>query len=307
MNAARRGIGDLGSRVCDDLGSRVCDARRPMAEATGSTTAMAVALVWAALSAVPASAQKDFRSADLDRPVRVEDAGVIEMREWELELGSRAAFAEGPVRELEALFELKTGILPNTQLGVELEGVLESVGGVVGGTGTGIEGAGLHLLYGVARETPSLPALAVRLDVVSPGLGTLGNERAQLGIKGMATRSLGRARIHANGGYVVAGDVDGGDYWRLGLGTDYPIGLFSRAILADVYAELPKAVGADSRIWLDLGARFQVTNLSVIDVGIATRVDQWQDDRANLEMTLGFSRVFGFEPDVPPYPDPSIR
>lgn len=266
--------------------------------------AIMTVVVVAALSAVSASAQEDFRSADLDRPVRVEDAVAIEMREWELELGSRAAFTEGPVRELEALFELKTGILPNTQVGVELEGVLESLGGVAGGTRTGIEGAGLHVLYGLARQTPSLPALAFRLDVASPGLGTLGNEEAQLGLKGMLTRSFRRTRIHVNGGYVVAGDADGGDYWRLGLGTDHPVGLFSRAILADVYAELPTA---DSRVWIDLGARFQVTNLSVIDVGIATRVDQWRDDRANLELTLGFSRVFGFEPDVPPYPNPSIR
>lgn len=254
----------------------------------------------------PVAGQKDFRSADLDRPVRVEDASAIEMREWEFEIGSRASFAEGPARELEALLELKTGILPNTQLGVELEGVLESVGGGVG-TSTGLEAVSGHVLFGLARETPSLPALAVRLDASSPGAGALGNEGVQVGLKGMLTRSFGRSRVHANGGYVVADDADGGDYWRLGLGTDYPIGLFSRAILADVYAEMPTTDGVDARVWIDLGARFQITNLSVVDVGLATRIDEWQDDRANVEITIGFSRVFGFQPDVPPYPDPSIR
>lgn len=255
--------------------------------------------------ALPVGAQEDFRSADPDRPTRVEDAGPIEMREWELEMGTRAGFAEGPARELEALVELKAGVAPNLQLGIELEGVLESVGDL--GTRSGIEGAGAHLLYGIARETPAFPAVAVRIDAATPGLGTLGRQDPQAGIKGILTRSFGRTRLHANGGYVVAGGGDGGDYWRLGLGTDHPIGLFSRAILADVYTEIPVTPGIDTRVWIDIGARFQVSNLSVVDVGLATRLDQWRDDRANLEIVVGVSRVFGFTPDVPPYPDPSIR
>lgn len=264
------------------------------------------ALVALFVASAPGVAQEDFRSADLDRLVRVEDASPIEMREWEVEFGSRASFAEGPARELEALFELKTGLLPNTQFGVEIEGVLESVGGAPG-TQTGLEAASAHLLYGIARETPSFPAVGVRLDLSSPGAGALGNEDAQVGIKGMLTRSLGRVRLHGNGGYVVASDADGGDFWRAGVGTDSPIGLFSRAILADIYAELPTTDGVDARVWVDVGARFQVSNVSVVDVGLATRIDQWSDDRANLEITIGFSRVFGFAPKVPPYPDPSIR
>ncbi|MBT8488117.1 MAG: hypothetical protein KJO65_04725, partial [Gemmatimonadetes bacterium] len=99
----------------------------------------------------PVAGQEDFRSADLDRPIRVEDASPIELREWEIEFGSRASFAEGPARELEALFDLKTGIWPNTQFGIEIEGVLESVGAPAT-TSTGVKAVSAHLLYGLARE-----------------------------------------------------------------------------------------------------------------------------------------------------------
>ena len=66
------------------------------------------------------------------------------------------------------------------------------------------------------------------------------------------TRSFGRVRLHGNGGYTAASQADGGDYWRVGLGSDYPLGLFSRALLADVYVEIPTSQ-ARSRVWVEGG------------------------------------------------------
>lgn len=260
----------------------------------------------AGLASVPSAgrAQEDFRAADLDRPIRVEDAKPIEFRAWELELGSRGSLEEG-TSGLQAVFELKAGLIRSAQLGLEIESALRSFGSGAG-TDAGVEAVSVHLLYGVLRETPSLPALAVRLEGSTPGTGAIGHEDAQLGIKGIATRSLGRLRLHANGGYTVASDADGADYWRVGLGTDYPIGLFSRAVLADVYAEIPTSQGR-SRVWVDVGTRLQMTNRSVLDVGVSTRLDQWDDGNANVELAIGFSRVFGLFGGAPPYPDPSIR
>jgi hypothetical protein len=259
-----------------------------------------------ALVSVPsaARAQEDFRAADLDRPLRVEDARPTEFRAWELELGSRGSFEEG-VSGLHGVLELKAGLIRNAQMGLEVESGLRSLGSGAG-TDTGLEAVTAHLLYGVARETPSLPALAVRVEGSTPGTGAVGHEDAQLGVKAIFTRSLGRLRLHANGGYTVASDADAADYWRVGLATDYPIGLFSRAVLADVYAEIPTSQGR-SRVWVDVGTRLQMTNRSVLDVGVATRLDQWGEDNANVELVIGFSRVFGLFGGAPPYPDPSIR
>jgi hypothetical protein len=265
---------------------------------------VSAALVAALAQGSGVRAQEDFRAADLDRPTKVEDANPIELRAWEIEVGSRASAREGS-RRVETVVELKAGLLRNTQFGVELTPVLERVGSG-GGTEAGLEAASAHLFYGLRRETVSGPALALRIDASTPGTGVVGHADPQLGFKGVASRSLGRLRLHGNGGYVVATDADGGDYWRGGLGGDYPWGLFSRALLADVYAEIPTS-GTRARVWTELGMRIQISNVSVLDVGLATRLDEWEAGDPNVELVLGLARVFGFGVSVDDHPNPSIR
>ena len=249
--------------------------------------------------------EEDFRASDRDRPTRVEDANPIKHREWEIEFGARGTLQEEATRGVETLLELKAGLFPNTQVGIEVEsGWARSAPGAP--SRSGVEAFGAHLVYGIRRETPGGPGLALRVDGATPGVGDFGNSDAQVGVLTIVSRSVGRLRVHANGGLTVASDADGGDYWRAGLGGDYPIGLFSRVVLFDVFAEIPTAAGANTRLWIDAGTRVQLSNWTVLDVGVATRVDRWRDGSANFEFVIGLSRVFGIAPAVGPYPDPSI-
>lgn len=269
----------------------------------GVVATVALELGAASLPA-PAAAQEDFRAAELDRPIRVEDAHPIKFREWEFQSGLRGSLGEGD-RGLLGLLEFKTGLFRNGQVGIEIEGGVERPSGDA--TGGGIEAASAHLLYGLARETDSHPAVAVRFDVSTPGAGPIGHDEWQFGLAGIATRSLGRLRVHGNGGYRIASGAHGGDYWRFGLGADYPIGLFSRAILADLYVEAPVSAGR-KRVWAEIGTRLQVSNWSVLDLGLATRLDEWEEGNANVEIVVGVSRAFGIPglTRVPPYPNPTI-
>lgn len=253
--------------------------------------------------AAPATAQEDFRAADLDRPLMVEDAYPIKFREWEVETGFRAGMSEVE-NEIEGLIELKTGVVRNLQAGVELHG------GTVSDDAddpSGLESATVHILYNANRETWSRPALSARVEVETPGAGDLGREAWGLTVKGLATRSFHRLRIHANAGYTAADRDDGGDFWRAGLAFDYPLGLFSRAVLGDVYAEIPTGSEA-ARVWTTVGSRWQLTNLTVLDFGAGTRVDRLVDGEADVQLVVGVSRVFGVPGliDVPAYPSPRI-
>ena len=285
-------------------------ARRRSGERNARTIcrlALYVAVGLAALGAGGAPgavhAQEDFRNLDRGRPLFVEDAHPVKLREWEVELGTRGRWAEGG-SEAEAVLELKTGPFLNTQVGLELEGIVEDD---PDGTASGLESAGVHLLYNVSRETWGWPAFAVRLDARSPGAGEAGHEDWGARITGIATRSFGRTRLHANAGYEVASRADGDDAWVAGLAVDYPIGLFSRAVMGDVFVEVPVDRGS-TRVWLEAGTRWQLTNVSVLDLGLATRLDEWEAGRANIEVVVGLSRVFGVPGlvDVPPYPEPRI-
>lgn len=252
----------------------------------------------------PASAQEDFRQSEPDRPVRVEDAHPMKFREWEVEAGLRTTLAEGGSAGT-AKGELKTGLLRNAQVGLEVEATVDGEGP---GSRSGIETIGLHLLYGVVRETWRWPAIAARVDVRAPGFGSAGRERTGAVWKGMLTRSFGRVRLHGNAGYGVAGQADGADYWLGGIGFDFPIGLFSRAVLGDVLVEAPVREGR-ARVWLEVGTRWQVTNRRVLDLGVATRLDEWERGRANVELVVGMSRIFGVRglTHTPEYPDPPLR
>ena len=278
--------------------------RRPR---TARLPVLALALGMTALGAgaapAGADAQEDFRNLDRGRPLLTEDAHPVKLREWELELGTRGRWAEEG-SGAEAVLELKTGLFLNTQAGVELEGVVEDG---ADGAASGLESAGVHLLYNVSRETWSWPAVAVRLDARSPGAGEAGREDWGGRITGIATRSFGRTRLHANAGYEMASGADRDDVWVAGLAVDHPVGLFSRAVMGDVFVEVP-VEGGRTRVWLEAGTRWQLTNVSVLDLGVATRLDEWEAGRANLELVVGLSRVFGIPGwvDVPPYPDPRI-
>ena len=86
------------------------------------------------------------------------------------------------------------------------------------------------------------------------------------------------------------------------------MGFSSRLIMGDLYTEIPVDAGP-TRTWAELGTRVQVTNLTVIDMGLATRLDEWNRGVANVRLVVGFSRVFGIGGlvRVPEYPDPRIR
>jgi len=259
----------------------------------------------AALGGRGAAAQEDFRSADLDRPILVEDAIPAKLYEWEFEIGIRGGPAEVGSGAI-GIVELKSGLFLNGQTGIELEAGAGEAGEA--GTLSGIRSVRGHLLYGFLRETGSWPAVAARLDLSTPGTGSLGLEEWALGVKGMATRSFGRTRSHLNAGYVVASGTDGGDFWRTGIAFDHPIGLFSKAVMGDVYAEIPVSHGR-TRVWLEFGTRWQLGNNDVLDFGLATRLDQWDAGNANVQFVLGISRLFGISAFVPvsDYPNPSLR
>ncbi len=269
-------------------------------------TLVMAGLLAAAVAAVrPAAAQEDFRSADPDRPIRVEDAYPLKYLEWEWEIGTETRLAEGGTYAVAGLLEVKTGIARNWQVGIELHPAWERAAGLSTG---GLEEFGAHVLFNLNQEGAVAPALAVRGDVVAPGAGDVGRSDVGGRLKGMLTRGFGRGRLHANGGYTWATTADGGDFWIAGLAFDYPIGLFSKSVLGDVYAEFP-AGGTEVRVWAELGTRWQISNASVVDFGVTTRLDRWGDGVANIGFVIGIARVFGIPGlvRVPPYPNPRIN
>ena len=77
--------------------------------------------------AAPLAAQEDFMSADLERPLLVEDAFPLKFREWEVELGLRGGPAETGSGLL-GIAELKSGLFLNGEVGLEIEAGVQGSG-----------------------------------------------------------------------------------------------------------------------------------------------------------------------------------
>ena len=265
-------------------------------------------LAGASLAVLPcrATGQEDFRSLDADRPLKVTDAYPKKFREWEFQAGLEGAWSEDGGSAFGGLFELEVGLFHNFEIGMGLELATEDEDGE---SRTGLEGAELGALYNFNQEGWVWPAIAVQSGFQLPVGGDLARDDVAWGMDVVFTKSFAsRMRLHANGGYVVASQRDGDDYWRGGVAFDTPMGFGSRILMGDIYAEIPIDTGR-TRVWAEFGTRIQVSNVSVFDLGFSTRLDEWEAGGANLRVVLGISRVFGigaFVP-VPAYPQPRIR
>lgn len=259
-----------------------------------------------AVSSSHATGQEDFRSLDPDRPLHVTDAYPKKYMEWEFQMGLRGAWTEAGRKALEGLIELETGLFRNFEIGVGLEVATEDAAGVAR---TGIEAVELDALYNFNQEGWAWPAVSVQVGAEIPVGGDLSRDDWAWGADLILTRSFAsRLRLHTNSGYVVSSRADGDDYWRGGLAFDVPMGLGSRIFMGDLYAEIPVDSGR-TRVWAELGTRIQVSNVSVVDLGLATRLDEWDAGAGNVRLIIGLSRVFGIGAwvDVPKYPNPRIR
>jgi len=263
---------------------------------------LVVAMFWGR----EATAQDDFRSLDGGRPLRVTDAYPKKYLEWEFQFGLQGGWAEEGSNLLGSNFVLEAGLFRNFEISAGLQVAREDDGT---SATSGLESLQFQAVYNLKHEGWTWPAVAIQAGAEAPGGSDLSREDWGWGADLLLTRSFANLlRLHVNAGYGVGSDGDGGDYWRGGVALDIPMGFSSRLIMGDVYAEIPVDTGP-TRTWAELGTRIQVSNLTVIDVGLTTRLDEWNRGTGNIQLVLGVSRVFGIGGlvRVPEYPDPSIR
>lgn len=237
-----------------------------------SATWRAHAVVLLTAIAVPAAAraQTDYYNLDAGRPLRVEDALVIERHAFEWQIaplrfsgarGRKTAFAVEP--------ELAWGVFPRTQF--EIGVPVHSAG--VGGRTLGAAGVDVSLLYALNAETLTWPALALSVGAVVPA-GPFGPEQTLVTLGGIATRTMSAGRVHVNASVTPGAETRGGasdaSRWRVGLGADRTFVVQSTLLGADVVAE--QAVEGGEVEWsAAVGMRRQVGPRSAVDLGVGRR------------------------------------
>ncbi|HEX2779935.1 MAG TPA: hypothetical protein VHM30_10570 [Gemmatimonadaceae bacterium] len=158
-----------------------------------------LALTGSALLAHSAAAQTGFYDLDAGRPVRVEDAMVIDRYALELEpLPLRAERIDAGGYRYLVEPHIAFGILPRTQIEIGApfeyrDAPTRNQGGLVG-----LELSGMHSFN---NERQHLPAFALWAGVRLP-VGALASSSARVAFKGLMTRSFAVARLHLNAEYT---------------------------------------------------------------------------------------------------------
>lgn len=249
-----------------------------------------VALVAVLLHASALAAQIDYRNLDDDRPVRVEDAYPAERYAFEFIIPYSVERERGGAFVHASLLELEYGVIRNGHLGVKapLAAVRDA-----GTTDWGLSGLRVFALYNFNTESPVLPALSLRTDVTFP-VGSLGASETQVALKGIATRSWGRNRLHLNGAYRFGADatpaaVEPAERWWYGAAVDRTFFRQSMLVIGEVHARrLVDAVPVE--VNASLGLRWQWRPTRVLDVGVSRRLrDTGGPDYA---VTIGMSHAF---------------
>lgn len=248
-------------------------------------------------------AQTDYYNTDRGRPVEVEDAYPTERYAFELKLAPvRLERVQGGRYNWGLEPEIAYGILPRTQL--ELGAPIAFIDQAGAGTRSGLAGLELSVLHNLNVETRTLPALALRADLLAP-VGSLAPNRAYPSLTAIATRTYRWARFHLNAQYTfgsrLGGTAESGgaafgegavelSRWLAGVAVDRTFPLRAMLVTAEVFAREPLHTDASVEYNAGGGVRYQVSPSWALDAGVGRRLTG--DNRA-WYLTFGTSYAFG--------------
>jgi hypothetical protein len=256
------------------------------------TTALAVGLCLLILAGrLPA--QIDYRNLDDDRPVATEDAYPLERHAFEVLVPYRFAREQGGERVHLFPVEVEYGAFDNAQLGIAAPIAAVDVG-PGSDTDWGLAGLRPFALYNFNTEGTSLPALSLRGDLGLP-VGSLAGDNARFELKAIATRSWGLTRIHLNaarsfGSEDNLGAADVAPRWSYSLAADRTLFRKSTLLVGELVASRDVR-GDPTAVIGSLGARYQWTATTVVDVGLSRRLSSRVGP--DYAVTFGLSHAFG--------------
>ena len=248
-------------------------------------------LCLAPLLAPPARAL-DHKNLDVGRPLALEDPYAIAYREWNAELGAGFTHERlGPDRGFWTASFLY-GAAPNTQVAVET--MFSSDPRRIGGPSKSGDVA-FSCLYNFSNETLGTPALGIagRLELPT-GLSSSGIDGS---VKGLATKSIGRAGLHANLELGWTGAPRGGERWfahRIVGGVTCPWGAPRNTrllLLSDIVVAGSTERGEPDVVGAEAGFRYQWQPRTILDGGLGADLFG-AGDRAPFHVTVGVSRAW---------------
>jgi hypothetical protein len=245
-------------------------------------------LVLAIFAVTPAFAQEALGPAtggvaDLDGgfPASILDTTTIGPGSWELGV-TGSYLTNGTVYETAGI-QVKYGIMDGLEASIGWDAVLGE--GLVAGNGD----TTLGVLWAAIPEGDILPSMGVgAFGSLPSGDGFTGYSGTAVGV---ATKTIGQARVHLNAAYTTIGDntaaCERNDADYVALGMDYP--LYDNLILVvDGFSAESAALGQDRYEMVEAGVRMALSDMETLSVGVGVSV-------GNGNATPDFTGTIGYQ------------
>jgi hypothetical protein len=229
-------------------------------------------------------------SLEPERPISIEDAHAVPYRAFAISADWTQNWHGSTTNDYGPGFSLRYGAVRGLELGASVRYVSNPSSNSQRGISSG--DLVLHALYDLRAETSAWPALAVRVGVEFPT--GLDSEGTDLHLAGLATRTFGAVRAHANFAWTRLGDTtetERKDRIEGVAGIDVPTssrGLTDSLFLADVVVRSNPIHDKRTIVTLEAGERLRIGSQSVFFVGAGSDVTG-ETDRARFRLRAGLT------------------
>ncbi|RLE41498.1 hypothetical protein DRJ16_06200 [Candidatus Woesearchaeota archaeon] len=231
------------------------------------------------------------------RPLAVDDAGVVDKGQLEVEIGARVVH-DSACDAWEIPVGLTAGVLPNIAVGIGFGGQFEERSHIAGKDHeSGLGDLVLGAKWGFLSETNWLPAQALSFSVKFPtadddkglGSGEIDYDLTWIASK-MLTETVG---LHVNAGYSWIGEPAGeevGDIAHYGAALDAQLNETVQWV-GEVFAEKELQGGTQTVVQYNTGFRWSASDALTLDLAAGSSLHG--DDAPDFAATLGLTWAFG--------------
>jgi len=224
------------------------------------------------------------------RPLSTDDAGTVDRGEFEAEAGLE--YVNQQDKELALGFVLKSGILDNLDLGVELP--YKFIDFSTGSKTDGFDDISVTTKYNFFEEADVWPALSVSFSIKTDSGNddkSLGTGEQEYAINTILSKTLDKISLHINIGYVIKDDLPQEnlrDVLTYGFALEYPLNEKFN-LVGEITGESERRNKFDDNPMSGLiGFNYSVTESIAYDLGVGFEVSEASPD-FNITTGLTFS------------------
>ena len=214
------------------------------------------------------------------RPLSTDDAGTVDKGNFEVEAGWE--YANQSDKEIGLNLVIKRGMLDNLDFGVEIP--YKFIDFAEGAKTDGFDDIIITSKYNFLAETTALPAMSVSFSLKTDSGNddkSLGTGEKEYAINTILSKSLERAALHFNLGYVIKDDLPEEDLREVltySFAVEYPLNERLNLVGEITGENERRGDFDDNSLWGLLGFNYSINEIVAYDLGLGFEISEASPD-----------------------------